>query len=54
MKVRVLHDFRDKTANLQLRKKDEVLDVTRERAVALERQRLVEVVKATKVKKQKI
>jgi hypothetical protein len=54
MKVKVLHDFRDKMADLQLRKKDELLDVTRERAAELKRQGFVEAVKIAKVKQQKV
>lgn len=35
MKVKVLRDFRDQTANLKLRKKDEIMEVTKERAEKL-------------------
>lgn len=35
MKVKVVHDFYDKEADLELRKKDTVLDVTKERAAHL-------------------
>ena len=36
MRVRVTHDFRDRTADLVLRKRGEVLEVDEERAVTLE------------------
>ena len=42
MKVRVIHDFRDKTAELQLRKKGETLDVDARRAEYLADLGLVE------------
>ena len=35
MKIKVLRDFRDKTADLKLRKKDEILEVDKERAAIL-------------------
>ena len=42
MKVKVIHEFRDRTANLVLRKTDEVLEVDGMRAVTLESHGLVE------------
>ena len=41
MKVKVVHDFYDKEADLELRKKDAVLDVTKERAAHLQGMGLV-------------
>lgn len=45
MKVKVTHDFRDRTANLTLRKKGEVLEVDEKRAAKLESLDLAERVK---------
>lgn len=35
MKVKVLQNFRDRAANLKLRKKNEIMEVTKERAEKL-------------------
>jgi len=51
LKVRVIHDFRDKTAELQLRKKGETLDVDARRAEYLADLGLVEEIKENKAKK---
>lgn len=45
VQVKVKEEFRDRTADLQLRKKDEVLTVSEERAKMLIGRGLVEVVK---------
>lgn len=45
VQVKVKEDFRDRIADLQLRKKDEVLSVSEERAKMLVGRGLVEVVK---------
>lgn len=45
VQVKVKEEFRDRTADLQLRKKDEVLTVSEERAKMLVGRGLVEVVK---------
>lgn len=42
MKVKVIHDFRDRTADLTLRKAGEVLEVDGTRAVTLESHGLAE------------
>ena len=42
MKVKVLHDFRDRTAGLALRKKGEILEVDEKRAAKLESFELAE------------
>ena len=44
MKVKVVYDFYDKEADLELRKKDTVLEVTKERAAHLQSMGLVKLV----------
>lgn len=53
MRVRVIHDFRDRTADLALRKKGEVLEVDEERAATLESLGLVERIREPKKKEPK-
>lgn len=53
MKVKVVHDFYDKEADLELRKKDTVLDVTKERAEFLQAMKLVKPVE-TKAKTENV
>ena len=53
MKVKVTHDFYDKTADLALRKKDDVLEVTKERAEFLQAMKLVKPVE-TKAKTENV
>ncbi len=47
MKVKVITDFRDRTADLKLRKAGEILEVDKERAVKLIGLELAEEVKET-------
>lgn len=49
VKVRVIEKFRDRTAGLKLRKKDEILIVSEERAKKLAGLRLVEICKEAKI-----
>lgn len=49
VEVKVIEEFRDRTAGLKLRKKDEVLTVSEERAQKLAGLGLVEICKETKV-----
>lgn len=53
MKVKVLHDFHDRTANLVLRKKGEVLEVDGARAVTLESLGLAERIREPEKKESK-
>lgn len=53
MRVRAIHDFRDRTADLALRKKGEVLEVDEERAATLEALGLVERIQKPKKKEPK-
>lgn len=43
MKIKVLHDFKDKEHDLKLRKKDEELTVSKERALFLTKMKLAEI-----------
>ena len=49
VRVKVKEEFRDRTASLKLRKKDEILTVSDERAKKLAGLGLVEICKATKI-----
>lgn len=48
MKIRVIHRFRDKSADLKLREAGETLTVNRERGMELIKKRLAEEVKEEK------
>ena len=53
MKVKILHDFRDRTADLKLRKVGETLDVDEARATKLESLNLAERIQETTEKEPK-
>ena len=48
VKVKVIEEFRDRTKDMELRKKDSVFEVDEERAKILEGLELVEIVKEEK------